>query len=209
MKSFDILDPSTSITGHHFLEASAGTGKTFAIEHLAIRLLLKNIPLNRILLVTFTRAATKELKARLQKALYSALHSPSAAYIKALKGCPSARFALEKALALISDAHIITIHGFCLRMLKEYAFEAQLGFNQFGEKEEMLHTDHLREDVIDFFRTDLNKEEVSPSQLSAVLKNDPKGLIRQLSTLIEKEGQIPNFPTVRISDFANFRFSAL
>ena len=199
MKSFDVLDPKTPVEGHHFLQASAGTGKTFAIEHVTIRLLLKNIPLERILLVTFTRAATRELKARLQKAIHKALYCPDAPYMHALKGCPSARFALEKALALINDAQIFTIHGFCLRMLKEYAFEAELDFNLLGEKEESLHADHLKEEITHFFRTGLKTEDVSASQLSAILKNDPKALIKHLSTLIEKEGSIPHFPPFKQS----------
>lgn len=72
MKEFNILDRNLSIFGPHFLEASAGTGKTFAIEHLVARLILETkdpIAMEQILIVTFTREATRELKRRIRQNL--------------------------------------------------------------------------------------------------------------------------------------------
>src|SRR3989338_10796841 len=69
---FDVLDPDTNVFGPHFLEASAGTGKTFAIENIIPRLLIEAkdpLPLEKILVVTFTRSATRELKSRIYKNL--------------------------------------------------------------------------------------------------------------------------------------------
>ena len=100
MKTFDILDPKTKLLRHLVLEASAGTGKTFAIEHITARLILEQgFSLDEILVVTFTRAATRELKKRIRKTLKS---NPSS-------------FNLD-------HAQIYTIHGFCYRMLTEYSF---------------------------------------------------------------------------------------
>ena len=70
MQRFDVLDPQTPLLGHHFLEASAGTGKTFAIEHITARLIEEHdFELDEILIVTFTRAATRELKVRIRDTL--------------------------------------------------------------------------------------------------------------------------------------------
>lgn len=55
--------------GVHVLEASAGTGKTFTIAALATRLLAEGLPLSTILMVTFGRSATSELKARVRDRL--------------------------------------------------------------------------------------------------------------------------------------------
>src|ERR1700722_5609422 len=73
---FDIQHRALKVKGAHFLEASAGTGKTFTIEHLVVRLILEEknaLCLDQILAVTFTRAATRELKGRILAALQSAL----------------------------------------------------------------------------------------------------------------------------------------
>src|SRR5271170_6280033 len=62
--------------GHALIEASAGTGKTFTIEHLVIDLLLSgNCTVDQILVVTFTEKATAELRMRVRKALEKILFS--------------------------------------------------------------------------------------------------------------------------------------
>ena len=70
--TFDVLQRDLNVFDIHFLEASAGTGKTFAIEHYVTRLLLESeqpLNLEHILVVTFTRASTRELKMRIRKTL--------------------------------------------------------------------------------------------------------------------------------------------
>ena len=63
------LDP-----GLRLLEASAGTGKTFALAHLALRLISEGaIPLSSLLVVTFTDAAAAELRSRIGQRLQVAL----------------------------------------------------------------------------------------------------------------------------------------
>src|SRR5438128_10019333 len=54
------------------LEASAGTGKTFTIAALAARYVAEGLPLDRLLVVTFTRMATGELRARVRDRLVTA-----------------------------------------------------------------------------------------------------------------------------------------
>jgi exodeoxyribonuclease V beta subunit len=51
---------------HTVIEASAGTGKTFTLEHLVVDLVLRGVPIENLLVVTFTEKATAELKARVR-----------------------------------------------------------------------------------------------------------------------------------------------
>ena len=63
MKIFEPIN--TPLTGTNLIEASAGTGKTYTIAGLFLRLILeKQLTVNQILVVTFTKAATEELKER-------------------------------------------------------------------------------------------------------------------------------------------------
>jgi exodeoxyribonuclease V beta subunit len=65
MQGFDVLDTHQSILGNLLIEASAGTGKTFTIEHTVLRLVKEEkIPLHKILLLTFTEASQKDLMVR-------------------------------------------------------------------------------------------------------------------------------------------------
>lgn len=182
MKTFDVLDPQTPLLGHHLLEASAGTGKTFAIEHITARLILEqDFTLDEILIVTFTRAATRELKTRIRATLKS--KPPS--------------FNLDRALALIDQAQIFTIHGFCHRMLTEYAFEGGLGYALLSE-EESDYREILRSHITDFFRTSLSHSDYSTTQL-ANLPSDKEKLINKVLSLVEKEGEFPSYPTFETS----------
>jgi exodeoxyribonuclease V beta subunit len=77
--SFRVLDRDLSIHRNYLLEASAGTGKTFAVENLFVRLLVEAGPkgeqpleLQEILAVTFTRAATRDLKNRIRSKIEAA-----------------------------------------------------------------------------------------------------------------------------------------
>ena len=87
MSSFNILAKETILESRLFLEASAGTGKTFAIEHLVVRLLVETTAtLEEILVVTFTRAATRELRERIRANLEKAIQGESFDYLKGLNG---------------------------------------------------------------------------------------------------------------------------
>src|SRR5574337_1295282 len=64
------------LRGTHLIEASAGTGKTHTITTLYLRLLLEaERPVGHILVVTYTDAATAELRARIRHRLRAALHA--------------------------------------------------------------------------------------------------------------------------------------
>ena len=71
MKPFDLLN--APLAGSNLIEASAGTGKTYNIEGLFIRLVLEmQLPVDQILVLTFTNAATEELKIRIRNKLVQA-----------------------------------------------------------------------------------------------------------------------------------------
>ena len=70
IRPFDVCGPLP--TGITVLEASAGTGKTFTIAALAARYVAEGTPLEQLLLVTFTRMATGELRERVRERLVSA-----------------------------------------------------------------------------------------------------------------------------------------
>jgi exodeoxyribonuclease V beta subunit len=106
------------------LEASAGTGKTYAIEHLVLRLLIEseNLALQDILVLTFTEKATGELKDKIRSRI---------AWRIAKGGLPPDIMARLKLAHLNFDrASIHTIHGFCQRVLRKYAFENNALFSQ-------------------------------------------------------------------------------
>lgn len=138
------LDPlSVPLAGLQLIEASAGTGKTFAITTLAVRAVLNGIDVSRILVVTFTNAATAELRRRLRERLHLAAATfadpTHPAADDDLRQLVRQRLAagdaagdqrrLRAALDGFDEAAIFTIHGFCQRALREFAFESGASFD--------------------------------------------------------------------------------
>ena len=135
------------------IEASAGTGKTYTIGSLYLRLLLKagennfSRPLNveEILVVTFTEMATEELKKKIRERITDAIDKLTAfAETKDKSSFKNDEFltALSQDLDIFEAIHrlklaeqnmdlaaIYTIHGFCRRMLMQYAFHSGIHFN--------------------------------------------------------------------------------
>ena len=135
------------------IEASAGTGKTYTIGSLYLRLLLKagennfSRPLNveEILVVTFTEMATEELKKKIRERITDAINKLTAfAETKDKSAFENDEFltALCHDLNIFEAIHrlklaeqnmdlaaIYTIHGFCRRMLMQYAFHSGIHFN--------------------------------------------------------------------------------
>ncbi len=130
--AFDVCGPLPS--GVTVLEASAGTGKTFTIAGLAARFVAAGIPLEQLLLVTFTRMATGELRDRVRRRLVTAEHGlaralagvapPEGDDVLALLATGSTeevalrRRRLATALADFDAATIATTHGFCQHVLQ-------------------------------------------------------------------------------------------
>jgi len=91
---FDVCGPLP--TGVTVLEASAGTGKTYTIAALAARYVAEGTPLDRLLLVTFTRMATGELRERVRERLVNVEHGLDRALAGAM---PSGRDEVVQLLA--------------------------------------------------------------------------------------------------------------
>jgi exodeoxyribonuclease V beta subunit len=139
------LDPYTiPLESINLIEASAGTGKSWTVTYLYLRLILeKGLTVDQILVVTFTDAATKELRDAVRTRLTEALevfelseperitNDIADEYQKLLdKNLDQAESVsrLRRAKLSIDEAAIFTIHGFCQRALSENAFEASLPF---------------------------------------------------------------------------------
>ena len=151
-----------SLEGMNLIEASAGTGKTHTIGSLFLRLLLeRQLDIGQILVVTFTQAATEELKERIRARLKEALEVFSGKrsadeFLEALgRRIISRNLAMvlvESALRRFDEASIYTIHGFCARILADHAFEMGEGF----DVRLITQEDHLHERLAyDFWRNKL------------------------------------------------------
>jgi exodeoxyribonuclease V beta subunit len=153
------------LDGLRLIEASAGTGKTWNLCGLYLRLLLeRGLDAPQILVVTFTNAATAELRERIRSRLVDVLAylqrgaSTADPFVARLVAAvennagvdqPQMRLRLEAALHTFDEAAVFTIHGFCQRALSDTPFAAGLPFSL-----ELLRDDQpLRlEAVSDFWR---------------------------------------------------------
>ncbi len=153
MRGFDVLAPELPLFENHFLEASAGTGKTFAIENLVLRMLEEGVLLEEILIVTFTKAATIELKERIRRHLSG------------------------EQLAQFDEAKIWTIHSFCFHCLQEHALQTGFSLDQI---EQNAQAQILKEIVKDALRI---SRALTPKQYEKALQGNSEALINQLASL--------------------------
>lgn len=207
LQSFNVLDRDQNIHGSRLLEASAGTGKTFAIENIVVRLMIEEpidgrepLSLNQILVVTFTNPATYDLKIRIRTNIIKSIRILS----DSLKGKHSleipdylqtivkdadhsrrAKRKLEQALACFEEAPIFTIHSFCSRMLREYVLEGGQVVKE-GEIDGRISPIKLRSLIKDFFLTEIRSDSLTKKQLELVLKDhkQAEGLEKNLYKII-------------------------
>ncbi|MGE5787084.1 MAG: exodeoxyribonuclease V subunit beta [Myxococcales bacterium] len=153
MKPLDAY--AVALGGLHLIEASAGTGKTHAISTLYLRAVLElGLLPEQILVVTFTRAATGELRDRIRARLRLAhcclagdapeCEPELRAYLSRFGATAEAQARLERALLVIDQASVMTIHGFCARVLEQNAFESRMAF----ETELVESTDTLLAEIV-------------------------------------------------------------
>ncbi|HEV8238384.1 MAG TPA: UvrD-helicase domain-containing protein [Thermoanaerobaculia bacterium] len=117
--------------GHVVIEASAGTGKTYTLEHLVVDLLLTDrVEVDRILVVTFTEKGTEELRERVRSKLRRLAAGASSGEETGWTLDEEARRALADAAVRFDAATISTIHGFCQRVLTEHSFAHRRLFEQ-------------------------------------------------------------------------------
>ena len=162
-KEFDAA--TTPIEGHMLLEASAGTGKTYSLMRVLLRLLVeKGIELDRILVVTFTNAATDELSSRLRSNLTELIEQirlkKNGSFNDLLDSWEEKKYCsaeilekLQTALNKIDDAAIFTIHGFCQRILQDFVFSSKGNYDfEIGDD-----SDAKDKALTTFLRTNLPK----------------------------------------------------
>ncbi|MDO5675630.1 MAG: exodeoxyribonuclease V subunit beta [bacterium] len=196
------LDPFTMpLEGRRFIEASAGTGKTWTLTLLMLRMIVEQgLGIEQILVLTYTRAATAELRSRIRSRLREAQMQlqgrnpapdpPDPALERVLAAVPfeTASLRLNQALTRMDEAAITTIHGFCGKVIKEHAFEAGFSFDQGIIADEAA----LREEIMaDFWRKRFYP--LGPEESALVLKHWPgpeKLLATVANTLMIEEGCI-------------------
>lgn len=150
----------TPLQGLNLIEASAGTGKTWTITGLYVRLILElGLNVEQILVVTYTKAATAELRERVRSRLSGMLAalddgaSEDEFCRKMLERLTGERESVARRLTLalrsFDEAAIFTIHGFCQRVLTESAFESGMAFESELTPDE---SEIIRETVDDFWR---------------------------------------------------------
>ena len=132
------------LRGTTVVEASAGTGKTYCLTGVVLRLLLEGqVPgIGRVLVVTYTVAACDELIHRVRGAMASALHvlegteQPKDDFFRHLARAyggerrPQSLDILRRARLELDDLMVVTIHGFAKRVLDQHAFESGVPFRQ-------------------------------------------------------------------------------
>ncbi len=215
----ETLDPLRfPLHGSRLIEASAGTGKTFTIATLYVRLVLghgqpdaelRAFAPPEILVVTFTDAATQELRDRIRSRLSEVadsfradpasiparpagedlLHDLRAEYPP--DHWPACARKLQLAAEWMDEAAVSTIHAWCHRMLREHAFDSDSLFTQTLETDE---SELLAEAVRDYWRTFM-----VPLDIEAVAEvrpwcPDPAALQDGLRGLVDHADRIEDAP---------------
>lgn len=205
--SAEQLQPlSFPLKGSQLIEASAGTGKTYTIALLYVRLILGHggengfhRPLTppEILVVTFTDAATKELRDRVRSRLAetAALFSlPEDADTRGMDELllqlkneyspdewPECARVLRLAAEWMDDSAISTIHSWCNRMLREHAFDSGSLFTQSLETDQ---SELLAEVIRDYWRIYIQTLKLEFVEAVKEWWSGPEGLQNQLKGLL-------------------------
>jgi exodeoxyribonuclease V beta subunit len=179
------------LTGMQLIEAGAGTGKTYTIANLYLRHIIEGREIAEVLVVTFTNAATDELRGRIRARLYEALEllerdaATSDGFLVDLRESLRAQGRVEStisrlrlAVRAMDEAAIYTIHGFCQRVLSEYAFNSGQQFQL-----EILADDGelWRRAVQDWWR----RTGYTLNAVQVRLFSDSLGDLEEFATLIE------------------------
>ncbi|SPD76252.1 Exodeoxyribonuclease V, beta subunit [uncultured Desulfobacterium sp.] len=193
IKDFDLLN--SPLNAASLIEASAGTGKTYCISGLFLRLIVeKNLSVDQILVVTFTEAATRELKERIRAKLREASDAfftgmSRDEFLNSLVAKITDRqMALGRVMEAIrsfDEAAIYTIHGFCRRMLHENAFESGGLFDTELIADQVEVT---RQIVLDFWRNNIYKASTLFVNYLIMNKVKPEGLMALFGSRVSSPG---------------------
>jgi exodeoxyribonuclease V beta subunit len=171
------FDPHEPLdVGRTVIEASAGTGKTFTISALVTRLIAaEGVPLDQILVVTFTRAATAELRSRVRRRLVATLRAleggsadPRDENLVALLAGDRepAASRIREALTHFDRAQIFTIHGFAQRLLGQLGLYARLSHElEPGEPDELLLAQTAGDLIVGRYATNGDEEPLGSRDL--------------------------------------------
>nr|AGS54125.1 exodeoxyribonuclease V beta chain [uncultured bacterium contig00021] len=183
MKNLDVLE--LPLNEKVLIEASAGTGKTYTIGLIVLRLLLeRGLSIEKIVLITFTKPATAELKKNTAEKIREAYdlwksgdHKKSdtlSEIVEKAKNDITSRQQSEAnlldAIARMDEMPVFTIHGFCERLLNEFAFET----GNFEKREVVTDIGDILDRVIaDFWRDNIKDSnldiKLSPAELSKAI----------------------------------------
>lgn len=185
--------------GHPILvSASAGSGKTTVLVQRVIEKIKAGDNVDELLIVTYTEAAAKEMKLRIQTAIQQAITSEGEAEMKRH---------LVKQVSLLANANISTLHAFCLQVIRRYYYLIEMDpvFRLLTDETEMLL---LKEDVWQDVRENLyGAENPAFYQLTASFSGDrsDEGLTKLIFSLYDFARANPD-PTewlTHLSDFYN------
>ena len=155
-----------------FIEAGAGTGKTYSLEHIVLRILVeRKIPLSKIALLTFTKKAASELKYRIINKISSIIEDSKQSKIKGeiinyknkyhcniTKLNDSDIHFLENQILKLDESMIGTIHSYCQKIILKYPnickTKANLNFTTITEFERLYKNLLLKEGVINKYKYD-------------------------------------------------------
>lgn len=197
------------LKGARLIEASAGTGKTFTLAALYVRLVLQHGEENafrrklippEILVVTFTEAATRELRDRIRNRLAETARvfrgqqrAPDDPVITGLLAdygedeLPLCADLLEAAAQWMDEAAVYTIHSFCQRMLRQHAFDSGSLFNlELSEDEDRI----LENAVQDYWRIFCYPLTVEQAKGFAAIAETPDQLRKQVRSLLGENAKM-------------------
>jgi exodeoxyribonuclease V beta subunit len=206
------------LNGSTLIEASAGTGKTYTLALLYLRLILghgesaaysRPLEPGEILVVTFTDAATRELRSRIRRRLSEAAQAFAEASGEAPLACddpnlaalistfpptdlPSLAERLRQAADRMDEAAVSTIHSWCARMLREHAFDSGSHFDL-----ELDNNDKetFRRVVRDYWRTHFQELDVAQATVLRSVWKSPELLEAQLRVLADWHEWLEDIPS--------------
>ncbi|MDR2223932.1 MAG: UvrD-helicase domain-containing protein [Flavobacteriaceae bacterium] len=135
-QDFNVI--SVPLKGKNLIEASAGTGKTYSLAVMAVRLIIEQgLPVSKILMVTFTEKAVAELQLRVRQFIRDAYkysldnkNLTDQTLCTIVDNNTEAKTHLSKAILELDELNIYTIHSFCQQTLTEYAFHTNEAFDK-------------------------------------------------------------------------------
>ncbi|HDR2709343.1 TPA: exodeoxyribonuclease V subunit beta [Enterobacter mori] len=204
------LDPlRLPLQGERLIEASAGTGKTYTIAALYLRLLLglggtaafpRPLSVEELLVVTFTEAATAELRGRIRANIHelriaclrqSTDNPLYASLLEEIADKQQAAHWLLLAERQMDEASVFTIHGFCQRMLSLNAFESGMLFEQqlIEDESELRY-----QACADFWRRHCYPLQRDIAEAVHALWKGPEELLRAIDRYLQGEAPVIKSP---------------